>query len=100
MPATTRPLFRALGLMLSAVLLLAGGTASVRADDVSDQLSRNAVRTQDLKSKMIRVLGDARAEGAKNPAAAVDLLRDMRAEVDGARFLSDLNRKELLRQLD
>src|SRR4051812_48445605 len=101
MPATTRPLFRALGALLSAALLFVSGITPLRAQDGRDQpLSREAIRTQDLQSKMIRVLGDARQEGAKNPAAAVDILHDFRIEVAGARYLSDSNRKVFLRQLD
>jgi hypothetical protein len=87
--------------MLSAALLFIGGITPARGDDLLDQQQRqNILRTQDLKSKMRGVLLDAREEAAKNPAGAVDILHRFRTEVDGARFLSEVDRKDLLRQLD
>ncbi|MBI1915502.1 MAG: STN domain-containing protein [Planctomycetes bacterium] len=101
MPATIRPLFRALWPTLSAALLLVGGITPARADDILDkQRSQNTLRTQELKLKMGVVLAEATVEARKSPAAAVDILRQLRTEVQDARYLSDLDRKTLLRQLD
>src|SRR5262245_54237622 len=101
MPATTRLLSHLLWLMLSAVFLLEGGISAARADDLLAKQRRiNAIRTQELKFKMAGVLRDTREEGRKNPTEAVDLLRELRTEVEEARYLDDADRKELLRRLD
>jgi len=101
MPATIRPLFRALWPTLSAALLLVGGLPPARGDDILDKERRdNILRSQELKSKMTGILLDARDEARQSPTRAVDVLRHFRSEVEEARYLSDLDRKALLRQLD
>jgi len=78
-----------------------GGITAARADDLVDQQRRqNTILKQGLKSKMSGVLADARDEARKSPTRAVDILRHFRTEVEEARYLSDLDRKDLLRQLD
>src|SRR5262249_39340638 len=101
MLAMTQPLFNYLWLALFAAFLTLSGFPPARADETVDKQRReNALRTQELKCKMVGVLHDARDEARKNPAAAVDSLRQFRSEVEGARFLSDGDRKALLRTLD
>jgi len=101
MPATIRSLFRALWPTLSAALLLVGGLTPARGDDLLEQQRRQNTRsTTELKSKMQGILLDARDEARTSPARAVDILRHFRSEVEDARYLSDLDRKILLRQLD
>src|SRR5262245_48612055 len=99
----TRQLFKTLWLMLSAALLLLGGIPAARADDVvKEQRSIDIILTQQLKSKMGVVQVDAREEAEKNrnPQRAIDLLKRMRTEVEEARYLTDADRKDLLRRLD
>ncbi|HKB41298.1 MAG TPA: STN domain-containing protein [Gemmataceae bacterium] len=101
MPATTRPLFNALLLTLCAVVLLLGGPTRARADDILDKQRRdNVIRTQELKFKMSGLLADAKEEARKSPTKAVEMLRQLRVEVEDANYLSDTDRKGLLRQLD
>ena len=64
MPATIRPLFRALWPTLSAALLLVGGIPPARGDDLLDKQRRdNILRTQDLKSKMTYALLEKARQG-------------------------------------
>jgi len=101
MPATTRPLIDALWLTLCAVVLFLGGPTPARADDIlKQQRSVNAAKTTELKLKMGALLADAKEEARKSPAKAVEMLRELRTEVQDANYLSDADRKDLLRRLD
>src|SRR5207248_2145023 len=101
MLATPQPLFKCFWPALSAALLILSGFTPARADDLLDKQRReNTLRTQELKLKMTDLMRDVRDEAKENPARVADLLRAFRVEVESARFLSDADRKALLRILD
>ncbi len=101
MPETRRPFPAAIWPTLSAAVLLLGGPAPVRADDILEQQKRiDAVKAQELNAQAREVLVQAYNTAKKDPAKAADLLRLFRPRIEESKFLTEERRRDLFEAFD